>query len=265
MRLRVVSASAERWSRMAGGREAINPSIRIEGYIGSWPSVKARPIRRTLAISEPTTLVTDYLLGILCAVLAWRLVTPRLTPPVVAVRLWGAALGAAGLASFVGGTYHGFQHALGAMAATALWKTTTLSMGLASFLLLAAAFTSSFSREARRWVIAAAALKLGIYAVWMLGHNEFRFVIYDYGSTLVILMLLVAAGRTQGRPGHRAYIASGILVSIAAAAIQQSGVRLHHHFNHNDLMHVVQMGGMWLLYKGGARLQDSGGFDGRQP
>ena len=67
------------------------------------------------------------------------------------------------------------------------------------------------------------------------------------GSTLVILMLLVVAGRTHGVSGHRAYIASGILVSIAAAGVQQSGIRLHRHFNHNDLMHVVQMGGMWLL------------------
>ena len=33
MRLRVVSARAERWSRIAGGRAmAINPSIRIKGY-----------------------------------------------------------------------------------------------------------------------------------------------------------------------------------------------------------------------------------------
>ena len=37
-----------------------------------------------------------------------------------------------------------------------------------------------------------------IYVAWMLGHDEFRFVIYDYGSTLVILMLLVVAGRTHG-------------------------------------------------------------------
>ena len=90
----------------------------------------------------------------------------------------------------------------------------------------------------------------------MLGHDEFRFVIYDYGSTLAILLLLVVAERTHGVSGHRAYIAAGILVSIAAAAVQQSGIRLHQHFNHNDLMHVVQMGGVWLLYKGGARLRD---------
>ncbi len=98
----------------------------------------------------------------------------------------------------------------------------------------------------------------------MLGHDEFRYVIYDYGSTLAILLLLVIAGRTQGVAGHRAYIGRDS-VSIAAAAVQQSGIRLHQHFNHNDLMHVVQMGGVWLLYQGGARLRDAGGSNDGKP
>ncbi len=208
------------------------------------------------------TLATDYLLGALSAVFAWRLLA--VTTTVQAVRLWGAALGAVGLASFAGGTYHGFQYLLSRPVAAALWKATTLSMGVASFLLLAATINSAFSGRVRRWLIAAAGLKLAMYVAWMLGHDEFRFVIYEYGSTLAVLLLVVASGRTHGIDGHRALIASGVLVSIAAAAVQQSGIRLHRHFNHNDLMHVVQMGGMWLLYKGGARLRDRGGSDGGQ-
>ena len=44
-----------------------------------------------------------------------------------------------------------------------------------------------------------------------------------------------------------------------APLLQQSGIRLHAHFNHNDLMHVVQMGAVWLLYEGGRRLRDANG------
>ena len=69
----------------------------------------------------------------------------------------------------------------------------------------------------------------------------------------------MAAHRVRGGPGHRAYLIGGILVSAVAAVIQRSGVRLHTHFNHNDLMHVVQMGAVWLLYQGGRRLQDANG------
>jgi hypothetical protein len=220
------------------------------------------PIRRPVTISEPTTLITDYLLGTLSELCAILLIRRNTALRQRSIQWWAFALFAAALGSYVGGTYHGFRHALDPAVATVLWKVTTISMGVASFFLLTAAITAAFTGQDRRWLIAGAALKLAIYVGWMLGHDEFRFVIYDYGSTLAILLLLVVAERTRGVEGHRAYIATGILVSIAAAVVQQSGFRLHQHFNHNDLMHVIQMGGVWLLYEGGARLRDAGGPDG---
>jgi hypothetical protein len=273
MRLRVVSARAERWSRIAGGFAIdINPSSRIKGYNARDAAVKSRrsfseggPIRRPVTIAEPTTLITDYLLGTVAEICAVLLLKQNARLRQSSIRYWALALCAVAAASYVGGTYHGFQHVLEPPVARVLWKTTTISMGVASFLLLAAAFAASVSADNRRWLIGAAALKLIIYIMWMLEHDEFRFVIYDYGSTLAILLLLVIAGKTHGVGGHRGYIASGILVSIAAAGVQQSGVRLHQHFNHNDLMHVVQMGGVWLLYKGGARLRDAGEVHDPQP
>ena len=217
-----------------------------------------------MTIAEPTTLITDYVLGTIAEVCGVLLLTQNAARRQASIRLWAFALMAAAIGSYAGGTYHGFQRVLSTPVASGLWKATTISMGVASFLLLAAAFTAAFSGQARRWLIAGACVKLGTYVTWMLRHDEFRFVIYDYGSTLAILLLLVAAERTHGVDGHRAYIASGIVVSIAAAAVQQSGFRLHQHFNHNDLMHVIQMGGVWLLYKGGARLRDAGGLHGAQ-
>jgi hypothetical protein len=211
------------------------------------------------------TLVTDYLLGTLAEVCAVLLLKRNRTLRQQSVRFWALALISTATASYLGGTYHGFQQALGAPIAALLWKATTISMGGAGFFLLAAAITAVFSVEDRGWLIGAAALKLAIYVAWMLSHDEFRFVIYDYGSTLAILLMLVITGRTTGLAGHRAYIAAGILVSIAAAGVQQSGIRLHQHFNHNDLMHVVQMAGVWLLYTGGAQLRDKGADSGNQP
>ncbi len=172
--------------------------------------------------------------------------------------MWGFALAAVATASFAGGTYHGFTEDLSASTARMLWKLTTLSMGVASFFLLASTFTASFRAPVRNWLFAAAAVKLAVYVVWMLGHDDFAYVIYDYGSTLLVVLVLSVAGRVQGSRGHRLRIIGGIAVSIAAAVLQQSGIRLHGHFNHNDLMHVVQMAGVWLLYQGGARLHDAG-------
>jgi hypothetical protein len=210
------------------------------------------------------TLATDYLLGSLSEVCAVLLLKRNSHLRQTSIRLWAFALMAVAIGSYAGGTYHGFQHGLEPAIATVLWKATTISMGMASFFLLTSALTSAFAGRDRPWLMAGAALKLAIYVGWMLGHDEFRFVIYDYGSTLAILLLLVVAERTHGVGGHRGLIATGILISIAAAVVQQSGFRLHRHFNHNDLMHVVQMGGVWLLYKGGAGLRDKGAADAGQ-
>ena len=43
----------------------------------------------------------------------------------------------------------------------------------------------------------------------------------------------------------------------AGAMVQASGFRLHEHFNHNDLYHVIQMVALVLLYRGAKRLQSS--------
>ena len=210
------------------------------------------------------TLATDYMLGTVSEICAILLIKRNTSIRQRSMQWWAFALIAAAIGSYVGGTYHGFQHAIDPGVAALLWKMTTISMGVASFFLLTSAITAGFTAPDRRWLIGAAGLKLAIYVVWMLGHDEFKYVIYDYGSTLAMLLLLVAFKKTHGVDGHRAYIASGIAVSIAAAAVQQSGVRLHQHFNHNDFMHVIQMGGVWLLYKGGARLRDAGGLHGAQ-
>jgi len=218
-----------------------------------------------MPVSEPMTLATDYALGTFAAVCALLLARQNAHLRQRAVGLWALALAAAAVGSFTGGTYHGFQQAIPVPVAAVLWKITTIAMGVASFFLLSAGLNAAFTGRTLQWLQAAATVKLGIYTLWMMWHDEFRFVIYDYGSTLVILMLLAAGRRTHGIRGHRAYLVSGILVSIAAAGVQQAGVRLHRHFNHNDLMHVIQMGGMWLLYTGGARLRDAGGSDASQP
>ena len=214
-----------------------------------------------MAISEPATLLTDYVLGALAGFLAWRMVSLKAN---IATRYWALALAAIAGASFAGGTYHGFAPAMSPSAAASLWKTTTLAMGLASFCLTASAIGAAFHGSTRRLLLSAAAIKLTIYAWWMLRHDAFLYVICDYGSALLFVLILVAANRLHGEAGHRASIGGGILVSAVAAVMQQSGIRMHRHFNHNDLMHVIQMGGVWLLYRGGSRLRDAGEPHGGQ-
>ncbi len=98
-----------------------------------------------------------------------------------------------------------------------------------------------------------AVLHFAVYGYWMIHHNDFHYVIYDYLPAMLATLLLQALAFHQ--PGA-SWIIAGILISFGAAAVQQTGIVFHKYFNFNDAYHVIQMFAMWLLYRGGLLLRD---------
>jgi len=91
--------------------------------------------------------------------------------------------------------------------------------------------------------------------VWMSTHDDFIFVIADYGSALVLILVLAWTSSAAGLGAAARWITAGVAVSVVAAAIQALKLAPHPQFNHNDLFHVVQMGALYLLYRGGLLLR----------
>jgi len=193
-------------------------------------------------VAEPVTMLTDYALGGVSGVLGLLIFKNH----AISARLWGLAFLALAAAAFLGGTFHGFQVAWA-------WKPTVLSVGVASFGMLAGSAYTTTSGNVRRALLVAAALKLVFYEAWMLGHDEFIYVVADTASA----MLGVAALHLLrlDNPATR-WILAGVAVSLLAAGVQAGRVALHQHFNHNDLYHVVQMAAMLLYYAGVKRMAD---------
>ena len=182
-------------------------------------------------------MVTDYVLGGVAAWFAVSLFKDVQRPR----RWWGLAFAALAAAALLGGTWHGFvQHDL-------LWKATLLCAGVASFAMVTG---SAYATTRGQLLPILAAVKLAIYAGWMLFHDQFIYVVMDTG----IAFLVVAALHLWKWNGP---MLAGVAVSIAAALVQASGFTLHPHFNHNDLYHVIQIGALALLYRGAKRLQSS--------
>jgi hypothetical protein len=200
-----------------------------------------------MTIAEPMTVVTDFLLAGGCAAFACALFFRAGSP--VAAHLWGLAFAAMGVAAVIGGLFHGFRPTLDSAVLTALWKLTVYAVGLGGFLMLAASIVAVIKPPLRQWLLALAAVKLAIYAVWMLTHSEFRYVIYDYAPSLLGVLILHILAWSKRAPGAH-WMVAGVLGSFAAAAIQLSGVRLNEHFNHNDLYHVVQLAAFGGFYIG---------------
>ena len=208
-------------------------------------------------ITEPTTLATDYVLAALCAALAWRLHAAAGATNQRAVGLWALAFAATAFGSFAGGTYHGFSTVLPGAVAAAIWTLTTIAVGFAACLLLSAALVAAVRPRARRWLLFGVWAQFAVYAIWMLWHDAFVNVIVEYGAAMLMtLVLQIATPRLRRAPSTR-WIVAGVGVTIAAAAVQQSGFDLHKNLNHNDLQHLVQMVAVSLLYKGGTKLRDA--------
>ena len=181
-----------------------------------------------MSVSEPMTLATDLMLTVAALVFAVRLWRVH--------RMWALAFLFTAAGSFFGGIHHGFAPHFTPVASLALWKATLFSIGIASFFLL---------MGSHRRLAVFAVVKLIVYLSWMITHDQFMYVILDYGLTLLIVGIVV---RTR-------WVMASIVVSVIGALVQQSGFALHRHFNHNDLYHVIQLVALWLLYRGGLQMK----------
>jgi uncharacterized protein DUF6962 len=180
-------------------------------------------------MNEPMTVLTDYALAGVSAVLGFKLIRYS--------KFWSLAFLALALAALLGGTWHGFwQNDI-------LWKATTLSVGVASFGMVAGSALAVTTGRLQTAVIVFAVVKLGAYTAWMLYHDDFIWVVADTASALVIVGVLYL-WRFNG------WMLAGVAVSVLAGVAQASGIRLHEHFNHNDLYHMIQIAAMLAFYRG---------------
>jgi len=209
-----------------------------------------------MRITEPVTMLTDYGLTILCTLCAWWLWKRGEEPGRWSVRSWALGFVTLGVASLAGGAVHGLSLVLSAPILKGLWKAAGLAVGISSSCFLIGPLFASVAPPLRQWLISLSCVQLLGYVVWMSLHDDFRYVIYNYGVTFaVILVIQISSGIVRKR-SSAGWIVAGVLVTCVASVIQQSGFALHPSFNHNDLYHVIQMVGLSLLYRGSAQFQD---------
>ncbi|MFQ5641469.1 MAG: hypothetical protein ACE5IR_26125 [bacterium] len=209
-----------------------------------------------MQISEPTTMLTDYILALFTLLLCGHLFKLNSPDRQVSVQLWNFAFIATAIAAFLGGASHGFADYFNAFFSAALWKGTVYAIGFASFFMLAGSIIAAVTNPGRRWLLALTTLKLFFYAIWMITHSDFSYVIYDYVPAMLGVFMLQVYSYRNKKTKSAVWITSGIIVSFFGSGIQMSGFTIHEYFNHNDLYHVVQMGAIYLMYRGVCLLKD---------
>jgi len=211
-----------------------------------------------MTIHEPLTFASDLLISALAGALGWRLLRRDAAAGAAGApaRTWAWALLATAVGAAGGGLWHAIAPEIPLALSKPLWTLSLAAIGVASAALLVATARALLGERSRRLLVALALVQLALYLLWITTHDDFLFVIVDYGSAmLVVLGLHLWALVRRRAPGARR-IAEAVVLSLAAAAIQQSSLRLGP-LDHNVLYHLVQLGAFVLFYLG-ARDQGRG-------
>jgi hypothetical protein len=208
-------------------------------------------------IHEPDVAGTDAALAILAGYLGWRLGVGAAGRRLQ--RTGAILLGALASAAAWGAVFHAFfPSGTTTPAGSLAWKPVALSIVVAGATMLDLGLSLLLPRLAP----ALRGLVVLIYAaafaaVVLLLDDSFTSIVRFYVPTLILLLLAAARQAVRSQSAGWRLILSGLLLSSAAAVLQQARVVLHPvYFDHNAVYHVVQTIAVVFLYLGWQRAPD---------
>jgi hypothetical protein len=205
-----------------------------------------------MTIAEPMTALTDYLVS----AFAWSWGGLLLRARVTAARVFGLSLLATGVAAALGGTLHGLGPTWGSALRANAWLATYVAIGVANLLLVSAAILAWAPRRFQTALLGLVGLRFVVFLFLLSSWMTFRPVIYDIMGTFALLLALALLSRDAPRAQVRLLVAA-VAVSAFGACVQASGVGLHKHMNHNDLFHLIEIGGLYCFYRLARRLDEA--------
>jgi hypothetical protein len=140
-----------------------------------------------MQITEPVTMLTDYVLGIanlLFAISTFRTLNSK--NRVSGLLLLLGFIGV-GIASIAGGTYHGFRATLDPANVRIVWNITTISIGCAIAFLASSIHSASVQRDSGQWLIAATAVAILSLLIQASGFR--RHLDYNHNDLFHVVLL----------------------------------------------------------------------------
>ena len=206
-------------------------------------------------LSEPTTLVSNWMLAAVAIALGARLHRTGAGEERRAQRLWAAAFLAGAAGAVAGGIVHGFAASLSPVAHTVLWKIALVGCGLAGSLILAGTVLATLGGTWRGTFLAGAAGQLAVYLAIVSGSDDVGHAVWN-GAVAILAVLALALATAFHDPRRLAWILLALGLSAAGLAVQRAGVATAI-LNHNDVCHVLQTAALWPFYRAGLRLSDT--------
>ena len=208
-------------------------------------------------ITEPMTLLTDFILAAFTLVLALKLFAQNKKAAQKIIKFFALALSALSVGVFFSGTYHGFKEIVGSVAADIIWLISGYVLHLIAFFMLLAGAHLIKTALIKKAINVFAWLKLIVFLGASTLSDAFALILADYGISIILLSIIFISLATKNIQKKSAItMLLGFGVSVLAGIIQFSGLSPHKYFNNNDLYHVVQIAGNYLLYLGVKKLKD---------
>jgi Family of unknown function (DUF6962) len=224
-----------------------------------------------VSLTGPGTFVTDSLLAAFTLWLAWRLFREAYRLRERSIALWLGAFGAAAASGILGILWHSLSQRIDPRAGTLLWTGSLVLASTSSLLFLLAILRVYTSGRLLGVLGGVAVAKFALFAMWIALNDSSSLVVYDSALTMFVIVVLSCWGAWARHLPSAPWILFGVLVSMLAELFQQGRVSISPHFDHNDLYHVIQMGAMYLLCRGGLLLREREGnanapdFEATQP
>jgi hypothetical protein len=209
-------------------------------------------LRKDANVTEPDVTLTDYGLTLLCSWFAWIL-SRQATESHLFRILWTIFFLSIAAASLTGGTVHGFFLDESTLGYRILWPVTLLAIGItaASAWILTGLLLSKSNAVVQRWSLFAGVVFIAYAVVVIFFSQQFLVVILNYLPAMIALLAASIRQFIQTRTKSFLFVIGGILVSFAAAYVQQAGIGIHpNYFNHNSTYHLIQAFGLLILFKG---------------
>ena len=200
-------------------------------------------------MTEPDVTLTDYGLSLECALFTYVLWRMRVRER--ALRNWFAAFFVSlAIASFLGGTVHGFFLDTETIGYRILWPASLMAIGVATLAAWIIGARIQFSSALARRVSIAAALAFAAYCIVVLSVTQtFRVAVVNYAPASVFLLVVFLLTYLRARENAFLVGMAGIVLTFIAGAIQQFEIALHPaYFNHNAFYHLVEAMALLMIF-----------------
>ena len=206
---------------------------------------------KKLFLYEPTTAITDYIIFILGIIFGGLTISIQNSQ---FHQLWGASFISIGIGAFFGGTSHGFGPKMTGIYRKVLWRITIIFIGISGIFMAMSSSLFFITENGKYALFITAGVLLILYFLKIRKQDSFRSAVTFYMPLLgVTLVGFSMAFYFQNITGAL-FITIGLIVCITGSLTQLLKISLHEKFNHNDLFHVIQMLGMYLMYRGGMEI-----------